>query len=117
MKEYILQNVEYNSNKFYLICLSHNSLLCYQSQIENELATKNGQIIIDQLLITGNNRNRFLTCTVRNGKLILSTAYVSNGDGPYKFLTSEYLRQNVDLLYASALTDLQKKLIIKGCVI
>lgn len=117
MKEYVIQDIEYHDNSFYLICLSHNSILCYQSQIEVELTSKNGLLIVDQLLITGNSRNRFLVCTVKEGRLVLSTAKMFDGDGPYRAITANYLRTNREILNTSTLTDKQKRLIAKGCIL
>jgi hypothetical protein len=78
---------------------------------------QNGNILIDQLLITGNNNNRFLSLNIKNGSFDFSTASNVEADFLYHQLTSSELKKNRPLLDNSILSSKQKSLIRSGCVV
>ena len=76
MHEYIIFDVNVDDYDRCVLCLSFKSLLSYIKEIEAELAEemKEGRILIDQLLVTGNEANRFVSCVFSNGRLDFKTA-------------------------------------------
>ena len=101
-----------------VICLSYESIHSYIHSIENELIKKNiykANILIDQLLITGNNKNRFLSIEFDNGNFLYSTAVNINADTIYRQFTTNHLKNRSDILKNSILTPQQIALIRKGC--
>lgn len=102
-----------------VICLSYESIHSYIHIIENELLKKNihrANILIDQLLITGNNKNRFLSIEFDNGNLLFSTAININADDIYRQFTISHLKKRKDILTNSILTPQQISLIERGCI-
>ena len=77
----------------------------------------NGQILIDSLLYSGNNSERFIKVNFINGDFVKdSFEYISIPRGSFeRKLSSDYLRSKIEILYSSCLTEIQKKLILKGC--
>lgn len=103
-----------------ILCLSYASIYSFIDEIQNELKEKqikNARILIDQLLITGNNKNRFLSVDFNNGKLSFSTASNVLGDSIYRQFTASYLKKDNEYLKNSILSSNQKKLIERGCII
>ena len=116
MKEYVLYemvNREYNG---FLLCLTFESLIDYLDRIETEplLSRSNGTLLIDQLLIAGNGRNRYISCSFSNGKINTSSVTSVSPSDYYRELSMELLRSNYPLLHNSILTDAQKEKIKKG---
>jgi len=103
-----------------VVCLSYESIFNYIGELQAELKAKNilnGKILIDQLLISGNGRNRFLTLEIENGDLIYTSAQNVNAEHYYHQLTSSELKRNQKLLENSILTPIQISMISRGCVI
>lgn len=119
MKNYIMHKLDDNKYIYFLVCLTYESILNYLNSIENDIKNSclNGEILIDQLLVTGNGKNRFLKCEYTNGKINLSTAQNVNPENEYKFLSTKLLQQNFENIKISILTEKQKKLIIEGNII
>lgn len=67
-----------NTDQYYLVCMDYNSILNYLDEIENDplIISNEGELIIDQLLVTGTGKNRFLTCQFSYGKIRLTTAKI-----------------------------------------
>lgn len=112
MKEYtkiIKTNVEGYDRL--VICLTFESLLTYIEKIECSLsrAETDGTILIDQLLITGDGPNRFMSCLFKNGKLDLSTAHTVIPAEYYRKKTVEFLHDNYCYVENSILTDEQRQ--------
>ena len=76
MQNFILKEINQDGYDRFLLCLSFDGLATCLNSIEAslELAHTSGKILIDQLLITGNNDNRFLSCDFSNGRLDFKTA-------------------------------------------
>lgn len=114
MKKYLIRQL--SNNEYYLLCMDYTSILNYLDLIENEPLVRSnaGQLIIDQLLVSGNGKTRFLICQFANGKVKLGTAKNVEGTEAFKQISSELFRQNLDALRFSILTDSQLNLIKQG---
>lgn len=110
------KSVYYSAIIIETICEPPTSLL---EKIGNELKRKNisGEILIDALLYSGNSNERFIKANFIDGKFDEgSFDYIRIPRGAMeRKISSEYLRNKIDLLWSSCLTEIQKKLIIKGC--
>ena len=116
-KDYLIRQL--NSRQFYLLCLDENGILYNLAEIENEdlILFNEGELIIDQLLVAGNGRNRFLSCRFANGELELSSAKNIEPTDGIRRISSKLLLENIDLLDSSILTDAQLDLPRHGGVI
>jgi hypothetical protein len=113
---YLLYQLNNDQYDYFLLCLTYESILNYLDNLENDPLIKNssGKLLVDQLLVTGNGRNRFITCDFRCGEIILSTAKNIIPDKKYKDLTIKLLQQNYEMLECSILSDHQRDLIMEG---
>ena len=101
-------------------CLSYESVFTFIDNLKNEFYDKklqNGNILIDQLLITGNGKNRFLELNINDGDFVLTSAKNVNADHFYRQLTSSELKKNKSLLDHSILSSRQISMVLRGCVI
>ena len=71
-------------------------------------------IIIDQLLTTGNNKNRFISCEYQKGKIKLFTAKNVDCSENIRKISSQVLKNNYELIENSILTKNQKQCIKEG---
>lgn len=117
MMNYYLKQL--NSDQYYLICMDYNSVLNYLDEVENEplIQSNKGDLIIDQLLVAGIGKNRFLTCQFSHGEIKLDTAKNVDGTDSFRLLSSEILNQHSTALKYSILTDSQLELIRQGHII
>lgn len=111
MYEYIILDANVDGYDKYVLCLTFESLLSYIRKIEAELAGKarEGRILIDQLLITGNGVNRFMSCVLSNGQLDFKTA---QNVTPAKFFRKEtvkWLHNSYSYIENSILTEEQRQ--------
>jgi hypothetical protein len=116
-KMYILSSGNYAC---LVVCLSYESMFSYIEELQAELGAKGikkGEILIDQLLISGNGKNRFLSIEVENGYFLYTTAKNVIVDQYYHQLTSSELMRNQVLLENSILTPKQISMISRGCAI
>ena len=112
--------IDEDSIGWYVIGLTYRSILEYFPMIQLEVekdAFYTGSILIDQLLSAGNGKNRFIQCTVKEGKIDLTTAKNIVPQELFKKITSEELRRNRKVLDNSILTERQRLLIAQGCSI
>lgn len=119
MKEYEICKVKSNEYDGFLLCLTFESILSYLEHIEAEpliTKSKSGTLLIDQLLTTGNGRNRYIRCTFCNGRIDISSVANVNPNEYYRELSLRLLRDNIELLHNSILTDIQMENIIKGII-
>ena len=103
-----------------IICLSYESIFNYIDDLQNDLCIKgiiNGNILIDQLLISGNGKNRFLSIKIKNGFFDLTSANNVEADHYYHQLTSFELKRDKALLDHSILSSKQIAMILGGCII
>lgn len=94
-----------------VLCLSSESLLAYIEKIEQTLAEDNldGKVLVDQLLLTGNGTNRFISVFFSHGKFDLRTAQTVNPTDHYRKATVEWLHDNYHYAENSILTADQKQ--------
>lgn len=113
---YLLHQLNDAQYDYLVLCLTYESMLNYLDQLESDqqLQNKSGKLLVDQLLVTGNGRNRFIGCDFRDGEIILSTAKNIKPDNIYKDLTIKLLQQNSGMLKCSILSDHQRELIMEG---
>ena len=119
MKEYEICKVTGNEYDGFLLCLTFESVLTYLERIESEpliTKSKRGTLLIDQLLTSGNGRNRYIRCTFCDGRIDISSVTNVNPNEYYRELSLNLLRDNIELLHNSILTDSQKENIIKGII-
>lgn len=113
MKNYILVNLMNEEYQKFLICLTYESILNYLNDIQNEIVIKEsaGTLLIDQLLVTGNSKNRFISCVYSNGKINLSSAMNVRPKANIKHITISYLRENPELVENSILPEYYRNIL------
>ena len=111
MDEYAIIKTNAEDYSRMVICLSSESLLEYIKKIEQTLAEDNfdGKVLIDQLLITGNGTNRFMSVSFSHGKFDMKTAQTVNPSEHYRKATAEWLHNNYRYAENSILTAEQKQ--------
>lgn len=99
--------------------MDYQSVLNYLSDVEDErlIQSNSGELIIDQLLVAGNGKNRFLSCQFSHGEINLNTAKNIAATDNFKSISSKVLAQNIDRLKYSILSDNQLELIRQGHVV
>lgn len=114
MSEYIIFNTNVDGYDRYVLCLSFESLLSYIRKIEIALAEgkQEEKILIDQLLITGNGRNRFISCVFSDGRLDFRTAQIVIPSEFFRKETVEWLHDNYSYVENSILTEEQRQKIM-----
>ena len=68
------------------------------------------RILIDQLLITGNGSNRFMSCIFSNGRLDFKTAQIVTPSEFFRKETVEWLHDNYSYVENSILTEEQRQM-------
>lgn len=108
MKNYEIQQLQDKKYNALLLWLSSESIIEYITEIEHEplLMQSKGTLLIDQLLITGDGKNRFVSYLYDHGKIDLTTAKRVEQNN-YKKISKELLRKNFELLKYSILTKKQ----------
>ena len=117
-KEYIVKEAHTNEYEIYIVCLSFESIANYLEDISQEDLIQNskGKILIDQLLITGNGKNRFLLCEFDNGNIVVDSAENIEPDKTYREETIKLLNKNKDIVENSILTDVEKNNIYNNVI-
>ena len=111
MNEYKIIETNVEGYDRLVICLTSESLLTYIKKIECSLSETetDGTILIDQLLITGDGANRFMSCLFKNGKLDFRTAHAVVPAEYYRKKTIEFLHNNYCYVEDSILTEAQRQ--------
>ena len=111
ISEYIMFNTHIDGYDRLVLCLSFESLLSYIKKIEATLAvdTKEERVLIDQLLITGNGTNRFMSCKFSNGRLDFQTAQIVTPTEFFRREAIEWLHKNYSYVENSILTEEQRQ--------
>ena len=111
MSEYVILQTNREEYDRFVLCLSSESLLSYISKIEDTLAldAKEERILIDQLLVTGNGTNRFLSCEFANGKIDFATARIVVPDEYYRKEAIVWLHDHDSYVENSILTEKQRQ--------
>lgn len=91
-------------NYIYLVCLSQDNFLNYIKAIENLIeSNKYRNIIVDQLIITGNGYNRFVVCDINNKKINLISAKTINRNPYFDEITKKAFKKNKSIMESSSL--------------
>jgi len=116
MEYYTLKQTMRQDYDLFLFCLTTESFFDYLRCIENEPLIKNseGTLLIDQLLVTGEAENRYISCAYNHGHIELSAAQYTVPDNYYKNLAADILRDNKNIVENSILTSYQKERILTG---
>ena len=114
----VLENQKYQVI-VYMKTLSGPIFTQEMSHIEKDLRDlniKDTNIIIDRLPHHANSSMRFVEATIENGEFIKSsikTVKIDKKDTT-RVLASEYYREHEHLLHDSLVTNVQKRIILKG---
>lgn len=111
MNEYIILKANVDDYDRHVLCLSFESFLTYIEKIETILAkdAREEMILIDQLLINGNGKNRFMSCVFSNGQLDFRTAKIVTPDVFFRKETVGWLHDNYSYVENSILTEEQRQ--------
>lgn len=111
MNEYTIIKTDVEDYDRLVLCLSFESLLTYIKKIEQVIAIDNvdEKILIDQLLITGNGTNRFISFSFSHGRFDIKTAQIVNPTEYYRKETVEWLHNNYHYVEHSILTAEQRQ--------
>ena len=120
MKEYSFVRLD-KSNTMLVVIHTCESPFDYLTDIATDLIqiSFSGTVIFDELLHSGNNSERFISCQFEKGEFDKSSFQfmsVKKQDELRRYI-GEYLRQKPELLRSSGLTSAQIKLVEKKCVI
>lgn len=119
MKKYNIIKLNNDSQYACLILLCNaNSPYDYLEQIADELVKikVGGEILIDQILHSGNNQKRFIAFELNDGRLVNGEYREIKKDSVYRKTACEYLKTS-KLVDSSILTSIQKRMSNKGIVI
>lgn len=106
----------YDNN--YIMILIEDSQMLYRHEAEykkelKSLGVKNGTIIFDTILYSGNTNNRFLMTEIKNGKFKMYRYTTEIGYyHPIRKMTCDFLRAHKELLTDSNLLEEQKEQIL-----
>lgn len=121
MKDYVLKHIDQDNIDYLVFGTSVESPFFCLTEIAKDIkADKVVRVLFDQLLQTGNSKNRFLMLELKDGTFELSSAIcidpkaVSNA---IKLHIAEFLRHNPQVLKYSILLNEQKKLIEQGEIV
>ncbi len=94
-----------------VLCLTFENLLSYINKIEKALSETDTDeiILIDQLLVSSNGTNRFISCLFSKGKFDFRTAHTVSPEECYRKETIEFLHDNYCYVENSILTEAQRK--------
>lgn len=115
MKEYVLSGINEKMYGVLLLCLSHENIFSFCEELQQEPIIKNGKgnILLDQLLVTGNGNNRFVIIPYDNGRIDFSKARNTSVPQKIREISVELLSMNVASLQNTVLTDLQQEMVRK----
>lgn len=116
MKEYCVRKLDSEGYNVYLLCLTFDSILNYIEDIEQDVLIKgnSGTMIIDQLLATGNEKNRFISCQYVEGSIVLSSAKNVMPSIVIKHIALQSLQKNYYYIQNSILSEGQLLKIQQG---
>lgn len=116
MNDYTIQALNNKDYNVFILCLTSENLLNYIDSLEHELLKLSckGTLLIDQLLITGNGKNRYISCSLDNGRIDFSSVKNVNPGNFYRKLSSNLLQENYKSLKYSIITAEQLRNIKYG---
>ncbi|KAF5057980.1 Antitoxin to bacterial toxin RNase LS or RnlA [anaerobic digester metagenome] len=107
-----------NKSTILLLCLTYDSIFTYIDDVinQNEIKHSCGILIVDQLLVVGDEDNRFFSAPFCYGEIFFnkSKPICPMATEQYKKISSEILRSKNDLLEYSILSDRQKDTLDAG---
>lgn len=100
----------------FLLLLSFESLFEHLDSIEQSLNMLNtsGKNLIDQLFLTGDGANRFISCEFKNGKLDFQTACIVSPADFFRKETVGWLHNHYSFVEHSILTEEQRQKVRDG---
>lgn len=118
MCNYIIKKADKEGYDRFLLWLSIDSLADHLDNVEDSLNKLNasGKILIDQLFLTGNEDNRFMSCYFKNGGFDFSTACNVTAAESFREETMQWLHDNYAFVENSILTKNQRQRIREGVV-
>lgn len=116
MKQYELLHCKQSEFDCLLICLSPESIHNYLDSLcnNNFIKTSKGKIIIDQLLLTGNEYNRFISFNFDHGIIDFNSSTYNSPKDKIRAMSLSVLRKNISELKYSILTDNQVSCILNN---
>lgn len=120
VKRYILCDCHAVSVDLQVICLSYESIYSYISCLQTDFRSRNitsATVIFDQLLITGNNSNRFLLMEYKDNQFLYSTARNITPDNSVREKTMIEVKKHGNCLENSVLTSRQISMIKRGLIL
>lgn len=113
-KDYYSQPLD--NHRYYLVCRGPDSIFSYVDSIQNDshIAKHSGELIVDQVLVAGDNPNRFALIPYQNGQLLLSKAKSIAATDEFRKTTSSIFKKNLSDLQYSILTTEQKFRVINN---
>ena len=121
MTNYDIFNVEEQDVKLVIVMKTGESPFDYAADIQEQLKNRGfvGAFLIDELLHSGNNDERFIKGffdgeEFDKGKFVFEQIERSN---KIRDFACQYLRSDMDVLNYSCLTERQQKLISHGCMV
>lgn len=107
MCEYTFIDIDEKDYDRYVLCLSYDSIYLVIKEIEEKLKNDSDskRFLFDQLFLTGNTSNRFLSCVFSNGKLDYSSARIVDPPDYYRQETVEWLHDNYEYVNNSILSE------------
>ncbi len=95
-----------------IVFFNYDSIMNHINQIESELDNLIEIILIDRLLTTGDNENRYISCKVNNSKILLETAQTVIPNEEIVNISDKILRQYPKELEKSILCQSLKEKIL-----
>ena len=118
MNGFVIRKLNNEKYDKILVCLTFESIVNYLNDIEesSEINGQSGLLLIDQLLVTGNGRNRFICCEFSNGVVNINSTHDTDPSESIRKESVKILKENMGLLRHSILTDEQRESIVAGHV-
>lgn len=116
MNEYIIKDINTEGYDRFLLWLSFESFADHLGSIEKapNMVHSSGKILIDQLFLTGDGDNRFISCDFKDGRLDFRTARIVAPASILRKVTVQWLHENYNYVENSILTDSQRQKIKAG---
>lgn len=106
MEHFVIKDIGKDGYDKFLIWLSSESLIDHLVSIEKALGMNHssGTVLIDQLFLTGNEENRFISCEYTDGKLDLKTARIVTPPIAFRKETAQWIHDHYEAVDNSMLT-------------
>ena len=119
MKEYAITKIDYQKYDLFLLCLTHESIFKFYDDLiqEPEFLGSQGILLLDQLLTTGNEENRYVAIPYNCNGLDFDKAKKVAADKKIRQISTDILYDNIAYLDSSILTDDQREQIYQRIAI